>query len=165
MTLVVVDEPPDRPEWIRETVRLRSEDLRSRRRRLLELVARASDADLVAGSDEAWGIGQIAVHLLLVDRGVLGISLRLAAGEDPGATGQPRPSAGAVSRDGILSLADKAAAALRRFEGAFPAAPAVERTARHPFYGPLNCFGWLLTLANHYEAHLQAIERGGASAL
>jgi hypothetical protein len=37
--------------------------------------------------------------------------------------------------------------------------------ARHPFYGDMNCFGWLLTLPNHYYAHLTAHDRGVPSAL
>jgi hypothetical protein len=37
--------------------------------------------------------------------------------------------------------------------------------ARHPYYGELNCFGWLLMLPNHYKAHLAALGAGRPSAL
>ena len=38
--------------------------------------------------------------------------------------------------------------------------------AQHPSRsGDLNAFGWLLTLPNHYRAHLDALERGTRSAL
>src|SRR2546423_2473642 len=107
MSLRVVDNPPDRPEWIRETVRLVTAVAADGRRSLLHLVEEATDADLLAGSPDDWGLGQIAAHLLIVDRGVSLIALRLARGEEAGNTGQPRPASGAVSRDGIRSLAGK----------------------------------------------------------
>jgi hypothetical protein len=165
MTLVVTDEPPDRPEWVSETLRLVGETTALGRERVLALVARASDAELTSGTDDDWGLGQIAVHLLLIERGVAGIVLRLAKGEPPGGTGQPRPAASAVTRDGIGRLAQKAADAMTQLAASFPADPDLARAARHPYYGELNAFGWLLTLPNHYSAHLGALERGTKSAL
>jgi hypothetical protein len=165
VTLVVTDEPPDRPAWTSETLRLVTETTAAWRGRLLERVARATDADLGAGSDEAWGLGQIAVHLLLIERGVAAIALRLSRGEPPGVTGQPRPAAGAVTRDRITSLARKTADAMAELRAGFPSAPDVAAVARHPYYGDLNTFGWLLTLPNHYLGHLDALDRGTASAL
>ncbi len=165
MTLVVVDNPADRPDFIKETIRLQTAATAEGRRSLLHLVEETTDADLLAGTPDDWGLGQIAVHLLLVDRGVSGIALRLARGEETGATGQPRPAPGGVTRDGIRSLAAKAAAAAERLAGEFPAEPDAGRTAAHPFYGPLNCFGWLLTVPNHYTAHLSAFREGRRSAL
>src|SRR5947207_10530998 len=109
MTLIVTDEPPDRPAWLSETIRLLIEGMDGRRAQLMERVRAATDAQLAAGSDADWGLGQIAVHLLLIERGVALIALRLARGEPPGATGQPRPNASAVTRDGIGRLAEKAA--------------------------------------------------------
>jgi hypothetical protein len=135
------------------------------RQRLLERVAATSDADLVLGAAADWGVGQIAVHLLLIERGVAVIALHLANGEPAGRTGQPRPAAAAVSRDGIVMLAAKTAEAMARLRQEFPAAPDLAAVARHPYYGDLNTFGWLLTLPNHYRAHLEALERGARSAL
>ena len=165
MPLVVVDEPPDRPDFIQETVRLLTERLEEERAQLLQAVERASDTDLASGTDREWGIGQVAAHLLIVERGVLGIALRLAKGESPGATGQPRPAAAEVSRGGIAALAERARRAADAFRAEFPAQPDDRATARHPFYGDMNCFGWLLTLPNHYNAHLTAHDRGAPSAL
>ena len=165
MPLTIVDNPADRPEWIRETVRLVTASAATGRRSLLHLVDEATDADLQAGADDDWGLGQIAVHLLLVERGVASIALRLARGEDAGAAGQPRPDAGAVTREGIRTLAEKAAQAGQRLLAEFPAEPDAARTAAHPFYGPQNCFGWLLTIGNHYAAHLEAWREGRPSSL
>ncbi len=165
VALTVVDDPPDRPEWIRETIRLLADRTDAERRRLLELVEAAADTDLGAGTDTDWGLGQVATHLLIVERGVALVGLRLAGGATPGATGQPRPAASAVSRAGIAALAEKAAATLGRLRAEFPAEPNTSTTARHPYYGELNCFGWLLMLPNHYIAHLDALGNGRTTAL
>ena len=97
MSLTVVDNPPDRPEWIQETIRLLTAVAADGRRSLLHLVEEATDADLLAGTPDDWALGQIAVHLLIVERGVSLISLRLARGEEAGNTGQPRPAPGVVT--------------------------------------------------------------------
>ncbi|TMC78750.1 MAG: DinB family protein [Chloroflexi bacterium] len=165
VTLRVVDDPPDRPEWLRETIRLLVDATTVERDRLLGRVAAASEEDLVRGSDDDWGLGQVATHLLIVERGVALIGLRLAQAAPAGQTGQPRPAASAVSRAGISTLAEKAAATCARLLAEFPAEPDAKATARHPYYGDLNCFGWLLMLPNHYKAHLTALDRRRPSAL
>ena len=165
MTLRVVDDPPDRPEWLRETIRVLASGTAAERDRLLARVARASDADLARGSDDDWGLGQVATHLLIVERGIALIGMRLATGSEPGPTGQPRPAASGVTRAGIENLAEKAVATSARLVAEFPAEPDTKATARHPYYGDLNCFGWLLMLPEHYRAHLEALDRGRPSAL
>lgn len=165
MSLTVVDHPPDRPAWIRELLDRVAASLRADRARLLARVERASDAEIVAGTDEDWGTGQIATHLLLSERGMVNIALRLARGEDPGRTGQPRLAAGAASRDGIASLAAKAESTLERLRAEFPAEPDVETRAETPYLGQFNCFAWLVLATVHYDAHLVALERGTKSAL
>jgi hypothetical protein len=165
VTLKVIDDPPDRPAWVSETIRLLANGTDDWRARLLARVEHATDAELAAGSDDDWGLGQIAVHLLLVERGVTLIALRLAQGQEGGPTGQPRPAASSVTRAGVSALADKAAGSLARLRSEFPAEPDMAATARHPYYGDLNCFSWLLTLPNHYIAHLRALDEGTASAL
>ena len=165
VTLRVVDDPPDRPDWLRETIRLLVTGTTAERDRLLARVAQASEADLARGSDDDWGLGQVATHLLIVERGVALIGLRLALGSPPGPTGQPRPAASAVTRTGIESLAGKAVATAARLVAEFPAEPDAKATARHPYYGDLNCFGWLLMLPEHYRAHLEALDRARPSAL
>ena len=165
MPLIVVNEPADRPAWIRETVRLLADRMESGRGRLLALVEAAPDDQLVSGTDEEWGLGQVAVHLLIVERGVLGIADRLARGEASGETGQPRPAAAEVTRAGIAALAERSRRAVEAFRSGFPADPDTRATSRHPFYGEMNCFGWLLTLPNHYDAHLDAYLQGVPSAL
>ena len=165
MSLTIVDHPGDRPEWIRELLDHIAERLRSGRADLLARVERASDDAIVAGTDEDWGIGQIAAHLLVSERGMVTIALRLARGEEPGRTGQPRPAASTSSREAIATLASKVEATLARLRTDFPAEPDVETRAETPYLGAFNCFGWLLLAALHYDAHLAAIDRGNKSAL
>ena len=160
-----MDEPPDRPAWVSEAVRLVVRTTREERQHVLDRVARATDEELAAGTDDRWGIGQIAVHVLIVERGSLLIGLRLAQSADPGPTGQPRPAASGVSRAGIASLAEKTDTAAARLAAEFPSEPDTRRSARHPYYGDLNCFGWLLMLPTHYKAHLEALDQGRPSAL
>ena len=165
MPLLVVEDPADRPEWLRETIRLLVDGTKIERDKLLGRVGKATDPDLLEGSDDDWGLGQVATHLLIVERGVALTGLRLAQGGPPGRTGQPRPAAADVSRAGIKSLVEKALATAERLVAEFPAGPDLKATAKHPYYGDLNCFGWLLMLPEHYRAHLEALDRGRPSAL
>ena len=165
VTLRVADEPPDRPEWLRETIRLLVESTTDERAHLLAIVDSAPEAELSAGSDDDWGLGQVAAHALIVERGVTLIGLRLATGAEPGPTGQPRPAASATTRTGIAGLAARAAAMCDRLRADFPGEPDAARTARHPYFGDLNCFGWLLMLPIHYKGHLAALRAGRPSAL
>lgn len=165
MSFLLVDEPADRAEFLREAVATIAGAIRRERARLLTHVARGSDADLAAGTDDDWGIGQVALHLLTVERGISGIALRLARGEPPGPTGQPRPAAGSATRDGIASLAAKAEERLARLVAELPGDPNVTATARQPYYGEMNCLGWLLTVPVHYLAHIEALGRGTPSAM
>jgi DinB superfamily len=163
--LLVVEDPADRPEWLRETIRLLVDATAIERDKLVERVAKSSDEVLLRGSDDDWGLGQVATHLLIVERGVALTGLRLAEGGPPGKTGQPQPAASDVSRAGIQSLSEKAIATAERLLAEFPSEPDLRATARHPYYGDLNCFGWLLMLPEHYRAHLLALDRGRPSAL
>lgn len=165
MSFVVVDEPPDRWQFTAEALRILAAQIRRERQRLLGRVAAASDADLAAGTDGDWGLGQVALHLLTVERGICGIAFRLARGESSGPTGQPRPKAGSATRDGIASLAAKADERLERTVAEFPPEPNTNATARQPYYGDLNCFAWLLAIPLHYDAHLTALDRGERSAM
>src|SRR5947209_815792 len=86
------------------------------------------------------GLGQVAAHLLIVERGVALIGLRLAQGAPPGPTGQPRPAASGVTRVGLDSLAGKALATAARLLAEFPAEPDAKLTAPHPYHGALTVF-------------------------
>lgn len=165
VSFVLVDEPKDRSEFTAEALGLLRAQIDAERARVLERVARASDEEIARGTDDDWGIGQVALHLLTVERGICAIALRLARGEPAGATGQPRPRAGSATREGILSLAAKAAERLARTVTDFPPDPNVAATARQPYYGELNCYAWLLAIPLHYAAHLAAIDRGARSAM
>ena len=165
MTFTLIDQPPDRPEFIREALSTMAAEIRDGRDRLLGKVTAASDEAIAGGTDDDWGIGQIALHLLTVERGILGIVGRLSRGEPPGPTGQPRPTAGSATREGIASLAAKTEERLARLVAEFPTEPNTNATARSPYYGEMNCFAWLLVIPTHYRAHLDAIDRGTKSAM
>ncbi len=165
MSFRSVDEPPDRAEFLKEALGVISTNIRRERERLLGRVAAATDEAVAAGTDDDWGLGQVALHLLTVERGISGIALRLAKGEPPGPTGQPRPTAGSATREGLASLTAKAEERLVKLVAEFPLEPNMTATARQPYYGEMNCVAWLLTVPLHYAAHLEALERGTKSAL
>lgn len=165
MSFTVVDEPPDRPEFLKEALRVIAGSIERERARLLARVAAADDAELAGGTEDDWGLGQIAAHLLVVDRGISGIALRLARGEPPGSTGQPRPAVGSATRAKIEDLAARAKERQDKLVAEFPSEPNVAATARQPYYGEMNCFGWLLAVPLHYVAHLEALDRGTKSTL
>lgn len=165
MSFRLVDQPADRPEFVAEAIEILARDIDTARARLLALVDRATDEELVAGSEEDWSIGMIAYHLLVSERGMVGIALRLARGEVPTSTGQPRPEPRKTTREVVAEASAKAGAAVERLRREFPSAPHFEVTAPSPYFGTFNCISWLLAAAFHYQAHLEAIERGTKSAL
>lgn len=165
MSFVIVDEPAGRPEFLREALRIVAETIERERERLLAHVAAADDAALAAGTEDDWGVGQVAAHLLVVEGGISGIALRLARGEPPGTTGQPRPAVGSADRAQIAALAERSKERLAALLAKFPPQPNATATARHPYFGEMNCYGWVLTVPLHYTAHLEALDRGTRSAL
>jgi hypothetical protein len=165
VSLTVVEEPPDRAQFTREALQLVLARIDEGRADLLRRVAAANDEELARGSDDDWGLGQVAAHLLIVERGVYGIALRLARGEPAGQTGQPRPPVGYADRAKIADLAERARERRAKLLSEFPAEPDTTATARQPYYGDMNCYAWLLASMLHYPAHLEALDRGTKSAL
>src|SRR5207247_9085087 len=90
--LLVVEDPADRPDALRETIRLLVDGTGIERDRVIDRVERAPDEALLKGSDDDWGLGQVETHLLSGDSGVVLAGLRLAHGGPPARTGQPRPA-------------------------------------------------------------------------
>lgn len=164
MTFRLVDHPHDRPEFLREAIDIFSRNLEAGRARILERVARATDAELASGTELDWGVGMIAYHVLVSERGMVGIALRLANGQQPSSSAQPRPEPGTVTRAVLEEAAAKAAAAVARLRAEFPSQPNFAATATSPYFEQFNCVSWLLAAAFHYQSHLEALERGGRSA-
>src|SRR6266508_2438943 len=120
VSFALVDAPRDRPDFLRETVDLLTGELDGHRARLLARVEATSDEALVEGSDDDWSVGMVAYHLLVSERGMMGIVMRLARGEVPTSTGQPRPVVGSATRQVIAEAAAKAASAVQRVRAEFP---------------------------------------------
>ena len=150
MPLTLVDDPLDRPAWIAETIRLLADGTDRGRRRLLRRVEAATDAELAAGSTDD-GARPGRAHLLVVERAVALIGLRLAAAGRR--SDRTAPARGEATRASLAVLAAKAEAGIAPETSSRPC-----RTTRRRPGTPtreLNCFGWLL-LPNHYRAHLTA---------
>jgi DinB family protein len=164
MSFRLVDHPADRPEFLREAIDIFARNLDAGRARLLSRIESASDEELARGTEEDWGVGMVAYHLLVSERGMVGIALRLARGETPPSSAQPRPEPGSVTRAVLTEAAAKAAKAVARLRAEFSSAPDYTATAPSPYFGPFNCVSWLLAASFHYQAHLEALDRGGRSA-
>ena len=164
MSFRLVDQPHDRPEFLREAIDIFARNLEAGRARLMERVALATDAELAAGTELDWGVGMIAYHLLVSERGMIGIALRLARSEAPPSSAQPRPEPGTATRAVLEEAAAKAAQAEARLRAEFPSRPDLSATATSPYFEQFNCISWLLAAAFHYQSHLEALERGGRSA-
>src|SRR3989442_371555 len=68
-------------------------------------------------------------------------------------------------RETIRLFVDSTTDQRTRLRADFPGELDAARTARHPYFGDLNCFGWLLMLPIHYKGHLAALRAGRPSAL
>src|SRR5919197_1330838 len=106
MTLVVVDEPKDRPAWIRETVVLLARRIREDRAPPLARVAAASDEDLAGGER---GVAR-AHGDARGEGGARPREVRLRVPRRAGHDGDGAPSV--LRRDELLRLAPHAARAL-----------------------------------------------------
>ena len=108
---------------------------------LLAAVADVSQAQatfrpaMEAGSEQPWSIAMVTRHIAASSRNVLAIIEATANGgvapEDPIAT----------PGDEQMSLAD-ASLELAALTGRLPAAPDLDATVAHGWFGPLNCRAW-----------------------
>jgi len=142
-------------EKIRELVRCHDADSAARRV-LIERVRGMAD------SSRFWSIWMTLDHLRIVHLGITRtVSLLLAGKRPPGKadTAAVKPSADVTgivvdefekSCDGLLKVATDAAD-LR-----------TQLRHEHPWFGPLDAFGWLALAAGHLGVHREQIERIGA---
>lgn len=154
MTVDLVSDVPDSTAYVRDTVTSVLAHLEHEARILDDLLARPK-ARVAAGAP-GWDVQQVALHLYVVERGVIRLTLQLARGEAPGETRQPRPRED-VTPEALAAWSEKAAQARSRLRLEFPVRPNLDAVAAHPYFGDLNSIGWLLTLYNHGHTHLAAI--------
>lgn len=129
-----------------------------------------------------WSISEVAEHVVLVDRGIAGIVAN-RLGTSPAT--EPSPAADSLTARIRAFMADRSQkatapegfgpertwadrAALLNAYGAIrddlarftdtTSAPLRYHTVRHPSFGPMDGYQWLVMLAAHSDRHVQQIE-------
>jgi uncharacterized damage-inducible protein DinB len=110
---------------------------------------------------DQWSIADVLRHVIAAEEGVALIVESLARGvvpEGQRALGSHIPDAGQP----LAALSERLRAArrdlLERVQ-AWPASPDLAATFEHPFFGPLNCKGWLAFQRLHDADHIGQIEQ------
>jgi hypothetical protein len=137
------------------------------RARLLVLLDGVSkeQADFRPAPDQ-WSIADVLRHVIAAEEGVALIVESLARGvvpEGQRALGSHIPDEGQP----LAALVGRLRAArrdlLERVQ-AWPASPDLATTFEHPFFGPLNCKGWLAFQRLHDADHIGQLEQIKAAA-
>lgn len=147
--------------------------LESSRRDLLAALAGVTDdqarfrppgAGAATDAEESWSIAEVLRHLIQAEEGVAGRVARLARGE-PAETSVPGALGGHADTP-LPGLIEALAASRRRLRAVVKSISGngrLDTTVAHPFYGELNCRGWLALWARHEASHVRQIEQIRAS--
>jgi hypothetical protein len=107
---------------------------------------------------DEWCVRELLRHVIDAENGTASVIERLAAGTavsvDARAAGAKREDAGPT----YAQMLDELRAANKRLQdvlAALPAAPNMQLTAPHPFFGELNCVEWAAFQKVHDEDHIQ----------
>jgi len=132
------------------------------RARLLGLLDGVSEEQAAfRPAPDQWSIADVLRHVIAAEEGVARIVESLARGTVPDgqrALGSQIPDEGQP----LPSLVERLRAARRdlvaRVRG-WPASPDLAATFEHPFFGPLNCKGWLAFQRLHDADHILQLEQ------
>jgi hypothetical protein len=110
---------------------------------------------------DQWSIADVLRHVIAAEEGVARIVESLARGVVPEGqremgshvSDEAQPLAALIER-----LRASRADLLARIQG-WPASPDLAATFEHPFFGPLNCKGWLAFQRLHDADHIGQIEQ------
>jgi len=132
------------------------------RARLLGLLDGLSEEQVVfrPGPDQ-WSVADVLRHVIAGEEGVAHIVESLARGAVPGGKrvmGRQVPDEGQPLAALIERLRAARAGLLARIHG-WPASPDLAATFDHPFFGPLNCKGWLAFQRLHDADHIGQLEQ------
>jgi hypothetical protein len=140
--------------------------IEEQRRRLLALLDGVSEerAAFRPAADQ-WSIADVLRHVVAAEEGVALVIESLARGVAPEgrrALGSHIPDEGQPLAALIERLRASRADLLARIRG-WPASPDLVATFEHPFFGPLNCKGWVAFQRLHDADHIGQIEQIKAS--
>ena len=132
------------------------------RARLLALLDGVSEEQAAfRPAPDQWSITDVLRHVIAAEEGVAGIIESLARGAVPDgrrALGSQIPDEGQPLAALIERLGVARAGLLARVRG-WPASPDLAATFEHPYFGPLNCKGWLAFQRLHDADHIGQLEQ------
>jgi len=136
--------------------------IEEQRARLLALLDGVTDEQAAfRPAPDQWSIADVLRHVIAAEEGVAGIIESLARGAVPDgsrALGSQVPDEGQALSALVERLRTARAALLERV-GGWPASPDLSATYDHPFFGPLNCKGWVAFQRLHDADHIGQIEQ------
>ena len=120
--------------------------------------AQAAFRPATGEGEGAWGAADLARHLVSSTRNVMAIVEAISRGEaapnDPlGTLGDVAYASFVEARKALIDVSLEFAA----LPGRLPAAPNLEATVEHAFFGPLNCRAWFLFQRIHDTDHINQI--------
>ena len=110
---------------------------------------------------DQWSIADVLRHVIAGEEGVARIVESLARGVVPGGKrviGRQTPEEGQPLAALVERLRAARADLLARVRG-WPASPDLTATSEHPFFGPLNCKGWVAFQRLHDADHIGQLEQ------
>jgi len=136
--------------------------IEEQRARLLGLLDGVSEAQAAwRPAPDEWSITDVLRHVIAAEEGVAGIVDSLARGAVPDGL---RALGSQIADEGqpLAALVERLRAAraglLAEVRG-WPAPPDLAATFEHPFFGPLNCKGWVAFQRLHDADHIGQIEQ------
>lgn len=136
--------------------------IEEQRARLLALLDGVSEEQAAfRPAPDQWSIADVLRHVIAAEEGVARIVDSLARGAVPEgqrALGSHIPDEGQPLAALIARLHASRADLLARIRG-WPASPDLTATFEHPFFGPLNCKGWVAFQRLHDADHTGQLEQ------
>jgi uncharacterized protein (TIGR03083 family) len=141
--------------------------IEEQRARLLTLLDGVSDEQAAfRPAADQWSIADVLRHVIAAEEGVARIVESLARGIVPDgsrALGSQVPDEGQSLSALVERLRASRAGLLERVRG-WPASPDLSATFDHPFFGPLNCKGWVAFQRLHDADHTGQLQQVKAAA-
>jgi len=136
--------------------------IEEQRARLLALLDGVNEEQAASRpAPDQWSIADVLRHVIAAEEGVALIVESLARGVIPEgrrAMGSHIPDEGQPLAALIERLHASRADLLARVRG-WPASPDLAATFEHPFFGPLNCKGWVAFQRLHDADHIGQLEQ------